>query len=459
MTYLYQKPKTLNEIDHEKAFNDGISFFGLPPKVKFCKKCIISNQRPNSEFEYTHTLKTKKRTININEDGLCDACKYAAEKKDSIDWEQRHQELKKLCDKYRKNDGNYDCIVPGSGGKDSFYTSHILKYKYGMNPLTVTWAPHMYTPWGWKNMEAWSRSGFDNHLISPNRKVQKLLTRLAVENLYHPFQPFQFGQKFLAPRLAILHNIELIFYGEHMAEYGNSLEEAKDSKMDRRYFTSSLKEEEIFIGGVPVPELRKTFELSTADLKSYLPLTSDEVGKNIFDVHYLGYFMKWHPQGNYYYAVENGGFVTAPERLSGCYTKYNSIDDKMEEFNYYCQGVKFGLGWTSYTAAFEIRSGDLTRKEGVSLAKKYDHEFPERFIDDFLDYISLPNKIYGNVSNFFEHPIIDREYFENLTDKFRSPHIWKVRNNQKILRNTCWENEESMESGVQSASEWTGNKY
>ena len=68
----------------------------------------------------------------------------------------RENELKKLCDNYRKSDGSYDCIVPGSGGKDSSFTAHILKYKYGMNPLTVTWAPHKYTDIGWKILKTGS---------------------------------------------------------------------------------------------------------------------------------------------------------------------------------------------------------------------------------------------------------------------------------------------------------------
>ena len=63
-------------------------------------------------------------------------------------FKKREKELIDLCNKYKSNNNYYDCIVPGSGGKDSFYTSHILKYKYGMNPLTITWAPHMYTEWG-----------------------------------------------------------------------------------------------------------------------------------------------------------------------------------------------------------------------------------------------------------------------------------------------------------------------
>ena len=75
---------------------------------------------------------------------MCDACNYN-DLKENIDWNKREKELIKLLSKFKKNDGSYDVIVPGSGGKDSGFTSHILKYKYGMNPLTVTWAPHLYT--------------------------------------------------------------------------------------------------------------------------------------------------------------------------------------------------------------------------------------------------------------------------------------------------------------------------
>ncbi len=107
--------------------------YGLPRKALFCKKCVISNQRPSSEIEFKHNIKTRKRTINFDENGVCDACRHA-DSKEKIDWKQREEELLQLLDKYRRNDGYYDCIVPGSGGKDSAFQSHLLKNKYGMNP-------------------------------------------------------------------------------------------------------------------------------------------------------------------------------------------------------------------------------------------------------------------------------------------------------------------------------------
>ena len=171
------------------------AFYGLPREVKFCKRCVISNQRPNSDVEFKHTRATKKATIGFDAEGVCDACRLTERKRGTIDWAGRDRELRELCDRYRRNDGRYDCLVPGSGGKDSFYAAYKLKYEYGMHPLTVTWAPHIYTDWGWKNHQAWIHAGFDNYLCTPNGRVHRLLTRLAVDNLFHPFQAFMLGQK------------------------------------------------------------------------------------------------------------------------------------------------------------------------------------------------------------------------------------------------------------------------
>ena len=103
--------------------------FGLPKKVLFCKKCVISNQRPNSAIEYKNKANSKKTTINFDTQGVCDACNFALHKK-KINCNDRERELLDLCDQYRRTDGRYDCLVPGSGGKDSFFTSYLLKYKY-----------------------------------------------------------------------------------------------------------------------------------------------------------------------------------------------------------------------------------------------------------------------------------------------------------------------------------------
>lgn len=172
------------------------NIFGLPNSVRFCTTCVISNQRPSSTIEFKHDLNSEKSTIGFDASGQCDACRFNTSKNLEIDWQSREEDLLKLLSKFRKDDGSHDVVVPGSGGKDSAFTSHILKYKYGMNPLTVTWAPHKYTKIGWQNFENWMHiGGLDNLLFTPNGKLHRYLTQQAFLNLLHPFQPFILGQK------------------------------------------------------------------------------------------------------------------------------------------------------------------------------------------------------------------------------------------------------------------------
>jgi len=409
------------------------SKFGLPRDVVYCKKCVISNQRPNSAIEYNHTQESKKATINFDAFGVCDACSFAERKQNQIDWAEREKELRELCDKYRKNDGSYDCIVPGSGGKDSFYASHILKTKYGMHPLTVTWAPHVYTEWGWKNFQSWIHAGHDNYLLTPNGRVHRLLTRLSTELLFHPFQAFMIGQKSVAPKMALLFNIPLVFYGENEAEYGNPIVDTETAKRDWSYFAAE-DQNKVFLGGVSIQDLKTNFGLNQNDLQPYLPADPNLIHEKKIEVHYLGHYLKWHPQSCYYYSVEHGGFEASPERTPGTYSKYNSIDDRIDDLHYYTTGIKFGIGRASYDAAQEIRSGDINREEGISLIKRFDHEFPTRFIDEMFRYLSLPAEDFPEASSAFENPIMNADYFRLLTNQFRSPHLWVHKDGKWVLR-------------------------
>jgi N-acetyl sugar amidotransferase len=412
-------------------------FYGLPREVAFCSRCVISNQRPNSAVEFKHTRATKKATIHFNEDGVCDACKVTETKARTIDWDKREAELRALCDRYRRNDGGYDCLVPGSGGKDSFYQAHILKYKYGMHPLTVTWAPHQYTDWGWKNHQAWLHAGFDNYLCTPNGRIHRLLTRLAVQNLFHPFQPFMFGQKFLAPKMAALFDIPLVFYGENEAEYGNPIADTGKAERDFSYFATS-EADQVFFGGTSKKDLIEKFGLVENDLEPYMPIDPAKLKAKGIQVHYLGYYLKWHPQGAYYYAVENGGFQASPERTPGTYSKYNSIDDKIDDLHYWTTFVKFGIGRATYDAAQEIRNGEITREEGVALVKRFDGEWPARFETELMQYLSVNQKELPQAWAQFEEPLMTKESFLRLADRFRSPHLWMREGGEWKLRHTVW---------------------
>lgn len=392
------------------------TYYGLPEDVVFCKKCVMSNQRPASAVEFKHTIQSKKTTMNMDDDGVCDACR-TAEQKESIDWGMREEELIALLDEHRSKDGSYDCLVPGSGGKDSAYQAHILKYKYGMNPLTVTWPPILYTDYGYRNWKNWVDSGFDNISWNRNGKVMKTLTKLSIENLFHPFQTFILGQKNLAPKIAAKYGIDLIFYGENEAEYGNPIADNQTSLRDKSYFSYNNLDE-IYLGGLSVQEIMDTYNFNVSDIESFLPAKEKDLEKTNIQVHYLGYYLKWTPQEVYYYAVENTGFKARPFRTQGTYSKYNSIDDKIDDLHYYTTYIKFGIGRATYDASQEIRNKHITREEGVALVNRFDGEFPDRYFDEIMSYLD-----------------IDPDYFRNeLTDKFRSPHLWEKKDGMWMLR-------------------------
>lgn len=287
-----------------------------------------------------------------------------------------------------------------------------------MNPLTVTWAPHLYTDIGWKNMQEWTHTGgLDNILFTPNGILHKEMTKNAFLNLLHPFQPFIIGQRIIGPAMAKKFNVKLVMYGENQAEYGNAIEENKNPIMDMNYFSSddiiNMK-----FGGVTMKDYIKNFKYKKDDFAPYIPPKKEELIKAGVEVHYLGYYIKWDPQECYYYSVENTGFQANTLRTEGTYSKYSSIDDKIDPFHYFTTLIKFGIGRCSYDAAQEVRNDKITREEAVYLVNKYDTEFPQIYFKDFLKYIGISEK-----------------KFHETIDSFRSPHIWgKDENNHWMLR-------------------------
>lgn len=381
--------------------------YGLPSEVKFCKRCVVSNQRPRIVFD---------------DEGICSACRFADHKVSGIDWAQREKELSTLCDTHRSNNGKYDVIVPASGGKDSNYVAHMLREKYGMHPLTVTWSPHIYTDIGRKNLTSFIDSGFDNVLVTPNGDVHRKLTKAAFIEMGDPFQPFIFGQYSAPFRAAIHYDVSLVFYGEDgEVEYGGAMEHADRASLPYDDFIanrfSSVFPSSFEKYGISRDELDK-YGLSNSEL--------EKIKKQNIQQHFFSYYHKWVPQENYYHAVEHTGFEANPVRNEGTFSKYASLDDKLDGFHYYLAYIKFGNGRCMSDAAHEIRDGHITREEGVALMKKYDGEFPKKYFKDFLEYCD-----------------ISEEEFYDVIESWRSESVWvRDEKNEWKLRHPIWENNE-----------------
>ena len=380
----------------------GLKIIDPAEKVVYCKKCVMSNQRP---------------MVHFNDDGVCGQCLYGQYKRTIVDWDKREKELEELCSKYRKEDGSWDVIVPGSGGKDSSYVAYCLKKKFGMNPLTVTWASAISTDIGSQNLYNFIQSGFDNILLSPSGEIHRKLSRLSFIKYGENFLPFSYGQVHAPINIAVRYNIPFVMYGENgELEYGGSLKNFNKPIVD--FGSDDYVIEQFAPSNQPTrPEEWSEEGITKQDLKMYRLPSLEEIKRVGVEEHYFSYYDKWEPEKHFDIAKQHLGFKPNPVRSEGTYTDFASLDDKTDGFHYYMMFIKFGIGRATSDAAHQIRDGVITRDEGVDLVRKYDGEIPKMYFQESLDYLD-----------------IDEEIFWKTVDSFRRPHIWKKENDEWSLR-------------------------
>lgn len=342
-----------------------------------CARCTITDRRPR---------------ITFDAEGVCSACRFS-DIKQVTDWSARERELQALCDRHRKGNGEFDVVVPVSGGKDGGFVAHTLKTKYGMTPLCATWAPLMPTEIGRRNLDAFVEAGFDVVQGRPNGKTARLLARLAFEHMGDPFQPFIYGQTNFPLQMAVRYHIPLIMYGEDgEAEYGGVVKQPRATRKiedhDEQYFS-----------GKP-PEFWRQHGIEEKDLKPFQAPSKEAVLANQTEIHFMSYYVKWDPQENFYYCSENTGFRPNPERTEGTYSKYASLDDCLDGLHYYLAYCKFGIGRATSDSAHEIRDGKITREEGLALVERFDGEFPKKYFTHCCEFMGL--------SELEAHDIISR---------------------------------------------------
>ena len=225
--------------------------------------------------------------------------------------------------------------------------------------------------------------------------------------------PFHIAQKL---------GVNLVFYGENgEAEYGGDPEYYdKPLKPATEWVNQYLKGttfSDLFNYGIDNKKYMNADDISKSDLVYYSPPSITDLDKaGIKGKYFFSYYKKWIPQENYYYCVENTGFKPNKERVEGTYSKYASLDDKMDGFHFYMRYIKFGLGRCVDDASHEIRDGHITREEGVVLMKKFEGEFPKKYFKDFLNYLN-----------------ISEDDFWDTVESWRQEHLWhKIGNDWKL---------------------------
>ncbi len=355
-------------------------------QIAYCKHCLMPNTRPRIQFD---------------ENGVCNACQHA-EDKERVDWEARRKEFLSMLDNFRSKTGEWDCVVPWSGGKDSSSIAYKLKFEFGMNPLLVTFSPMLPNEVGNQNRETLIRCGFDHLMMRPDQRVHRLLANRFFIERGNPKVAWDAGVNAAPMQIAVKFGIPLVFYAEHgESEYGGRVLSEESKKL--RDFTEVIEHQ---IGDDPSNWVDK--EITSRELNPYLYpglVGIEQVGVKAY---YFGYFWRWSMLENYHFLRSKINFRTHPAgRTCGTFTDFDSLDDKMDNLYYYMQYIKFGFGRAVRDACRMIQNDQMTRAEGLELAKKHDGEYPEEFLDEVLEYLKL-----------------DRKTFAEIVDKHRNSEVW-----------------------------------
>ena len=351
--------------------------------------------------------------IVFNNDGICNACTNSLDKQ-KINWEDKKKEFLKLVDEIKdyslKNNLSYDCIVPWSGGKDSTSIALKLKFEFKLNPLLVTFSPLILNEIGDFNRNLLSKLGFDAIFIRPNQKVSKYLSKRFFTERGNPKVAWDAGVNAGPVRVAVNYKIPYIFYAEHgESEYGGLvLSEESKKKRDLREVIEHQ------IGDYPENWVNE--EITLKDLHPYIYPSETEIKKTNIQAYYFSYFFKWSMLENYEYTIKKiPNFKTkADGRTKGTFTNFDSLDDKIDCLYYYMQYIKFGFGRATRDACRMIQNNQMTRNEGIKLARKYDDEFPVEDFNEVLNYLD-----------------ISKDNFQEIVDKHRNNEIWKSSINNK----------------------------
>lgn len=344
-------------------------------KMQYCTKCLMPSTRPR---------------ITFNEEGVCNACQWAEEKK-KIDWDARWNELEKLCDKYRdRNKNNFDVIVPYSGGKDGAYIAWMLKNKLGMTPLVITVRPPMEDPIGVQNISNFLDHGYDHLMITPNREVGAFIDKENFINKGIPMHAHMIAVQTVIFRCAVKYDIPFVMFAEEgESEYGGS------SKLKNQHTYDIEDSINFYLSGVDPSKYLNNF--SEKDLYWYSYPEKSELMNLKPEISHWSYFEDFNNYKHYILAKEKLGLVEKKERNTGSYENFSTTDTYIIWLYFYLMYLKFGFGRTTNVVGTDIRRGALSRKQAINLVKKYDGEYPSQYIDYYLDYYKMSREEFDAV--------------------------------------------------------------
>ena len=352
-------------------------------------------------------LPSSKPDLYFNKNGVCSACTAFLERP-QIDWEKRKADFVQIVEKFRKHDGNWDCVVAVSGGKDSTYQV-IKMLELGMNPLCVTATTCDESELGRRNIENLKELGVDHIQLSPNPLVRRKLNRIGLLEVGDISWPEHSGIFTIPFKVAARYEIGLIVYGENSQnEYGGPDSAAKSTVLDRRWL-----EEFGGLLGLRVSDLADVYGISKRDLIPYTYPTKDELLKSNVTAVFLGQFFAWDGLSNFKVSAEHG-FKPFSQDVEGSFGNYENLDNHQTGIHDYFKFLKFGFGRATDIVSMHIRRGRMSRSEAIAIVNERDGKFPLSYLGKPLNQILSPLEI--SLDEFVEvcDKFTNREIF--LTD-------------------------------------------
>ncbi|MCX5876793.1 MAG: N-acetyl sugar amidotransferase [Deltaproteobacteria bacterium] len=365
-------------------------------EVRWCSKCVYPG--------------ISAAPMEFDEQGICSGCRMAEVKQHipETEWTRRWEVLKEMAERYRCRDGSrYDCVIAVSGGKDSYFQTHIIKNELKLNPLLVTYNGNNWTEVGWRNMLHMKEAfDVDHLLVSPSVNVLKKLNRLGFIVMGDMNWHAHIGIMTTPMRVGVQYGVPLVFYGEH-----GYLDLCGQFSMDDFPEVAYRNRLEHYGRGYEWTYFVGREGLTEQDFMPWKYPTDQQ----IFDLGlrgiFLGNYVRWEANEHIKLVVDRYGFEVSNEPFDRTYRTMSNLDDMHENGAHdYLKYIKFGYGRCTDHACKDIRAGLLSRDQAIELVNRYDPVKPKD-LQRWLQYVGMTE-----------------DEFDRIADTFRDPRVWTMEN-------------------------------